>query len=157
MIKIIPLNLGTANQFILENHRHHTKVRGFKFCIGIKDRHEKLRGVAIAGRPVSRHRDNGLTLEVTRLCTDGIYNGCSKLYSAVARIAKEMGYAQVITYTLDCEIGSSLRASGWKCDGTSPGGVWSPSHRPRNKQFPLFATNKHYPISEKKRWIKVFA
>ena len=151
MIKTSPLNLSTANEYIIKNHRHHTKVRGCKFCIGIKDEFEQLRGVAIAGRPLSRHQDSGLTLEVTRLCTDGIKNGCSKLYSTVARIAKEMGYQKIITYTLDSEIGSSLRASGWKCDGTSPGGVWSP----RNKQFSLFSFTNHYPVEVKKRWSKV--
>ena len=154
MFKIVPLNLTTANKYVLENHRHHTKVRGCKFCIGIKDELEKLRGVAIASRPVSRHQDDGLTLEVTRLCTDGVKNGCAKLYSAVARIAKEMGYEQVITYTLETEGGSSLRASGWNYDGSSVGGVWSPSHRPRNKQFPLFSFTAHYPVQKKKRWVK---
>lgn len=35
---------------------------------------EKIVGVAIVGRPVSRYLDNGLTLEVNRLCTDGTRN-----------------------------------------------------------------------------------
>ena len=44
-----------------------------------------LAGVAIVGRPVSRYLDNGLTLEVNRLCTDGTKNACSFLYGAAAR------------------------------------------------------------------------
>ena len=39
-------------------------------------------GVVIVGQPVSRYLDNGLTLEVNRLCTDGTKNVCSMLYAA---------------------------------------------------------------------------
>jgi hypothetical protein len=81
-----------------------------------------LCGVAICGRPVSRHLDNGLILEVNRLCTDGTYNACSKLYSACKRIAKEMGYDKIITYILESENGASLKASGFICEGSAGGG-----------------------------------
>ncbi|MGT2493099.1 XF1762 family protein [Cupriavidus basilensis] len=39
-------------------------------------------GVAIVGRPVARALDDGWTLEVNRLCTDGTSNACSMLYAA---------------------------------------------------------------------------
>ena len=155
MLKIIPLHLKAANDYILKNHRHHTKVRGCKFCIGILDQQKQLRGVAIASRPLSRYLDDGWRLEVTRLCTDGVQNGCSKLYSSVARIAKEMGYREIITYILETEIGSSLKASGWHFDGNNAGGIWSPAHNPRNKQYSLFALPQHYPVESKKKWLKV--
>lgn len=72
-----------------------------------------LAGVAIVGRPVSRYLDDGLTLEVNRLCTDGTKNACSFLYGAAARAAKVLGYHRIVTYILDTESGVSLRASGW--------------------------------------------
>ena len=78
-------------------------------------------GVAIVGRPVSRYLDNGLTLEVTRLCTTGEKNACSMLYSAAARAAKAIGYRKIITYTLDTEAGASIRAAGWTCMGQAGG------------------------------------
>ena len=55
------------------------------------------------GRPVSRYLDDGLTLEVNRLCTTGAENACSMLYGAAARAARAMGYQKIITYTLDTE------------------------------------------------------
>ena len=91
-MKIIPITIKTANEFVVAHHRHHGKVQGCKFCIGVIDDNEKLRGVAITGRPVSRYLDNGRVAEITRLCTDGYRNACSFLYSACVRIAREMGY-----------------------------------------------------------------
>jgi hypothetical protein len=91
----------------------------------------KLRGVAIVGRPVSRFLDNGLTAEVTRLCTDGMKNACSFLYAACAKIAKLMGYDRIITYILATERGTSLKASNWTCDGIRGGNSWNVPSRPR--------------------------
>ena len=98
------------------HHRHHKPVIGHKFSIGC-EQDGTLVGVVITGRPVSRYLDNGLTLEVTRLCTTGEKNACSMLYAAAARAAKAMGYHKIITYTLETESGSSIRAAGWtSCD-----------------------------------------
>lgn len=75
------------------------------------------------GRPVSRGLDDGQTLEVTRLCTDGTKNACSFLYSKAARVARELGYSKIITYILMSESGDSLKASGWYLDAENVGGV----------------------------------
>jgi len=91
----------------------------------------KLRGVAIVGRPVSRFLDNGITAEVTRMCTDGMRNACSFLYAACGRIAKHMGYDRIITYILNTEKGTSLKASNWTNDGVCGGGNWNVPGRPR--------------------------
>ena len=93
-------------------------------------------GVVIAGRPVSRYLDNGLTLEVNRLCTTGEKNVCSMLYSAAARAAKAMGYRKIITYTLDTEPGTSLRAAGWSCAGPAGGERWPGQRRPAADLYP---------------------
>mgnify|MGYP005902277321 CR=1 FL=1 len=129
---VVPLTLKCANDFVIQNHRHHGKVQGCKFCIGAVDEKEKLRGVAITGRPVSRYLDNGTTAEITRLCTDGFKNACSFLYAACARIAKEMGYTKIITYILITENGASLKAAGWSEQGVCGGGNWNVKSRPRN-------------------------
>ena len=131
-MKIIPISLKTANEFVIKHHRHHSKVQGCKFCIGVVDDKGKLRGAAIVGRPVSRFLDNGLTAEVTRLCTDGYKNACSFLYAACAKIAKLMGYDRIITYILATEKGTSLKASSWACGGLLGGGNWNVPGRPRN-------------------------
>lgn len=72
-----------------------------------------LVGVAIAGRPVARALDDGLTLEVARTCTDGTRNANSMLYGAIWQAARAMGYTRCVTYTQHDESGASLRAAGW--------------------------------------------
>ena len=123
--------MHTANDFVLAHHRHHGKVRGCKFCIAAVDDTGQIRGVAVVGRPVARRLDDGLTCEVTRLCTDGCPNACSFLYGAGARIARAMGYDRIITYILAGEDGASLRASGWQYIGARGGGNWNVPSRPR--------------------------
>ena len=93
-------------------------------------------GVAIVGRPVSRYLDNGQTLEVTRLCTTGEKNACSMLYAAAARAASAMGYRKIITYTLDTEHGSSIRAAGWHCAGPAGGLRWTGARQPDCDLYP---------------------
>lgn len=130
-MKIIPITLKAANEYVAENHRHHKPVTGCKFCIGCQDG-EQLVGVAICGRPVSRHLDNGKTLEINRLCTNGKRNACSKLYGACVRIARDMGYEKVITYILESENGASLKASNFVCEGTAGGTIWTGSRKRDN-------------------------
>ncbi|PLR20367.1 hypothetical protein PZBJ_20150 [Pantoea endophytica] len=110
---ISPITLKQAQKFVLDYHRHNKPPRGHKFSIGLKNENGELIGVACAGRPVARHFDNGLTLEVNRTCTDGSRNANSMLYGAVWRAAKAMGYERCITYTQADESGASLRASGF--------------------------------------------
>ena len=92
--------------------------------------------MVIAGRPVSRYLDDGRTLEVTRLCTNGTKNACSFLYAAAARAAAAMGYDRIITYTLDTENGASLRASGWTCQGQAGGLRWTGKRKPKEDRYP---------------------
>lgn len=111
-MRITPITLREASAFIAEHHRHNKPPRGWKFGVGLQAG-DKLVGVATAGRPVARHFDDGLTLEVNRTCTDGTRNANSMLYGAVWRAAKAMGYRRCITYTQADETGASLRAAGW--------------------------------------------
>lgn len=135
-LRLVPLGLDMANDFVRRLHRHHVPVVGHKFSLGAM-RGEELCGVVIVGRPVSRHRDDGMTLEVTRLCTDGNRNACSFLYGAAARACFALGYTKIGTYTLPDEGGASLRASGWKLIGERGGGSWSVPSRPRLDKHPL--------------------
>ncbi|GAG47507.1 unnamed protein product, partial [marine sediment metagenome] len=102
------------------------------------------------GRPVSRklQESEEFTLEVTRIATNGVHNGCSKLYGCLSRIAKELGAVHVITYILGAETGASLRGAGWLCDGAAGGGSWSRQNRLRLDPN---------PTTEKTRWRKTFS
>jgi hypothetical protein len=132
----VPLQLAEANAFVVAHHRHHGPVVGHKFGIGAA-LGDKIVGVAIVGRPVARYRDDGLTLEVTRLATDGTKNACSFLYGACARAAFALGYKRIGTYILKSEPGASLKAAGWKLIGETPGRSWSVPSRPRVDKHPL--------------------
>lgn len=142
-LRIIPCTYHHAADYVNAYHRHHNAPVGCKFCIAVSDG-ETVHGVAICGRPVSRHLDNGFTLEILRVCTDGTKNACSMLYGACCRIAKQMGYTDVYTYTLISEDGSSLKASNFECEGTAGGTHWTGK---RNK-------GQDIPKEMKIRWHK---
>lgn len=112
MLTLVPLTRRQAGDYIRDVHRHHGPPQGFKFAIGCRNG-EQLVGVATAGRPVARNLDDGHTIEVTRVATDGTPHVCSMLYGACWRAAKAMGYRRAITYTRADEPGTSLRAAGW--------------------------------------------
>ena len=135
MLEVCPVSLKEANAFVEQHHRHHKPVVGHKFSIACTDG-ENIVGVAIVGRPVARYLDDGWTLEVNRLCTDGTKNACSFLYAAAARAARAMGYQRIITYTLDTEGGASLRAAGWCCAGRAGGTAWTGARAPKAGQYP---------------------
>lgn len=127
-LRIIPATLKDANDFVRLLHRHSRPVVGHKFSVGVTDDSGILRGVAILGRPVARHMDNGTSIEITRVCTDGTRNACSMLYGAARRAAKALGYDKIYTYTLPEEGGTSLRAAGFRLDKADAGGSHSKWH-----------------------------
>jgi hypothetical protein len=138
-MKVVPMSLAEANEFVANFHRHNKPVQGAKFSIGASDG-QRLIGVAIVGRPVARRLDDGITSEVTRCCVldDAPKGACSFLYSRAWRAWQAMGGQRLVTYTLQSESGSSLRGAGWKVVGqtegfaegkgwtTRPGREWQP-------------------------------
>jgi hypothetical protein len=132
----VTIALDEANAFVASVHRHHGPVVGHKFSLSAV-LEGKIVGVAIVGRPTARMRDDGLTLEVTRLATDGTRNACSFLYGACARACFALGFKRIGTYILASESGATLVASGWRCLGERGGGSWSVPSRPRVDKHPL--------------------
>lgn len=137
------VTLDEANAFVRDHHRHHDPVVGHLFSLGAF-RGPDLAGVVIVGRPVARLRQDGLTAEVTRLCSDGSKNVCSFLYGAAARAVFALGYQRLGTYTMPDEGGASLRAAGWKLIGERGGGEFNTPSRPRK--------SARYPTSTKLLW-----
>lgn len=142
-MEIRPITFKMASDFINQHHRHHKATVGHKFSIGLYE-DNRLIGVAVCGRPVSRYYDDGITCEINRLCTDGTYNACSMLYGACCRVAKEMGYKKIITYILKSESGASLKASNFICEGEAGGTHWTGK---RNK-------GQDIPSEMKTRWVR---
>lgn len=66
-MRIVPIGLKAANEYVAAHHRHHKPVRGCKFCVSVENDGGECCGVAICGRPISRYLDNGTTLEITRV------------------------------------------------------------------------------------------
>lgn len=154
MIEIKPTTLRFANAYVEKNHRHHGPVIGHKFSLAAY-KEGKVIGVAIVGRPTGRFLDDGKTLEVTRLCTDGTQNACSALYSACVRKARQLGYKKIITFILQSEPGTSLKAAGWTCESIKAGRPHWNKQRYKNKpiQLSLFPP-KEPPAEYKQRWAK---
>lgn len=146
------VTLSTANAFVIEHHRHHDAVIGHKFSLGAYN-DGQLCGVAIVGRPIGRYLDDGKTVEVTRLCTDGTRNACSFLYSACAREAKKQGYSKIITYILASENGASLKASNWTLEAGKCGKPkWNAQrYSDKPEQMSIFQ-KKTAPAEYKQRW-----
>lgn len=143
-LRIVPCDFAEACAFIRAHHRHHIPPVGHRAALAVADG-DRVRGVAVLGRPVARRLDDGWTLEVTRVATDGARNASSKLYGAAWRLAQALGYRRLVTYTLRSESGSSLRAVGWRCieAPVREGQSWSVATRPR--------VDKH-PLQSKLRW-----
>ena len=133
-LQLVPVSFQEASQFVAMWHRHHAPPVGHKFSIGVAD-DETLVGVAMVGRPVARHFDDGRTLEVNRTATDGTPNANSMLYGAAARASFALGYRTLITYTQEGESGSSLRGAGWRVVAKrSPRLGWTTPSRPRDSR-----------------------
>lgn len=141
-LALVPLGRDEANAFVEKHHRHHGRVQGCKFACGAA-LDGRLRGVAIVGRPVSKELDDGWTMEVVRLASDGTPHVCSLLYAASWRAGRAIGFTRGITYILASEPGTSLKAAGWKPVFEVKGRSWS---RPKRARI-----DKH-PTVDKVRW-----
>ena len=123
-MKLQPIFFAEAREWVHRHHRHHRPPVSHLFSLAANNG-QQIVGVVIVGRPVAAALQDGLTVEITRCCTDGTPNACSFLYAAAWRAAKALGYARLITYTLPEEGGASLRAVGWKPTEGAGGGSWS--------------------------------
>ena len=120
-LSCIPLTLKDANKFVKEFHRHNKDCRGHRFSIGAIYKDE-LVGVAIIGRPIARKLDQKLIAEVLRNCVKPAApkGTCSFLYSKAIQVWQVLGGKKVITYTLETEKGSSLKAVSFKNVSKTP-------------------------------------
>ena len=120
-LSCIPLTLKDANKFVKEFHRHNKDCRGHRFSIGAIYKDE-LVGVAIICRPIARKLDQKLIAEVLRNCVkpDAPKGTCSFLYSKAIQVWQVLGGKKIITYTLETEKGSSLKAVSFKDVSKTP-------------------------------------
>jgi hypothetical protein len=126
-----PITRRAAKIWIESTHRHLRAPCGDICRVALVDEGGSIRAVGMAGRPSARALDDGLTLEITRVASDGAANACSMIYGALRRAGVALGFRRFVTYTLPEEGGASLRASGWTLDGTTTGGQWDTPARRR--------------------------
>lgn len=150
---LVPITLREARRFIAEHHRHNIAPRGWLFGTSLELNGVRV-GVGVASRPVARALDDGRTVEITRLCLlEGApKNAASRLYGALCRAARALGWKRAITYTLRTEEGTSLRASGFRLAAAiSARDAWTPSAGVNRVQRDLFGAERR-PTGEKSRW-----
>lgn len=146
-LHLVPISRAIAHECVTRWHRHNgvPSVAGDIFGVGAATDDGTLVAVGMAGRPVARHYDDGQTVEVHRVSSDGTRNATSMLYAALTRAAFALGYTRVITYTQADESGASLRAAGWRVIANRPARRgWSTPSRPRD--------DARYLTSERTLW-----
>jgi hypothetical protein len=144
-MRLIPVTIAEANQFVRDHHRHNRPTLSGRFAIGLSESGD-LVGVAIVGRPIARMLQDGVTAEVLRTCVlDTAPKGAnSMLYSACWRAWRAMGGQKLVTYTLKTESGASLRGAGWMVVAETrehEKGAWGSSKRVREYQ-PIYGQQK---------------
>lgn len=126
-------------------HRHLASPVGHLFSGGVFDG-ELMVAAVIVGRPLACAQQDGRTVQILRVATDGTRNACSKAMGWAMAQAQQRGYERMLTYTLAHEPGGSLRAVGFIEDGLTRGGTWSSPGRPRQDR---------HPTQPKRRWVKL--
>jgi hypothetical protein len=135
-LTVVPCTLEQANTFVRVYHRHHGPRQGHLLSVAVADEDGRIRGVATVSRPSARQLQDGLTVEIVRVCTDGVANGNSALYGACRRIVTELGYVRGLTYILESETGITFKAIAWRWLWTTKGGLWDTPARRRENSGP---------------------
>jgi len=157
-LELRPITLREARAFIAAHHRHNEPPHGWLYGVALYAGGE-LRAVGVAGRPVARALQDGLTVELTRVCTLGDRNAASRLYGSLCRAAAALGYRRAITYTLESEPGSSVLAAGFRrAAAVEQRSLERTAHRtgiaagPRALERPRLWEPAAHPLEAKVRW-----
>lgn len=135
------IDLATAKAFVAQHHRHNKPPCSWRWGHAVYNGTE-LVAIAMVGRPVARLIDHTTTVEVTRLCVDPgldralVWNACSMLYAQARREAKRRGFKRVISYTLESEAATSIKAAGYVQAAVTKGGSWDRPSRARVDSAP---------------------
>lgn len=148
-MQAVPITAAKADRYIERWHRHHGKLPpGYAMACIAAVKGGEVVGVAVLGRPTNRNSDKAQILEILRVATNGHRNASSFLVGACGRIARDMGASKCITYTLDSESGSSLRAAGWKQEANGIQSWWQTNQSKGRTVKP----REHYGET-KTRWV----
>ncbi|WP_428031509.1 XF1762 family protein [Ancylobacter sp.] len=138
---LAPLELAEAIAFVDRHHHHNDPVVGHLCSSGAK-LGGSLVAVSIVGRPIAGASQDGFTVEIRRVASNGPREACSFLSRSACRAAFGRSCRWVVTYTLASECGASLRAAGSHLVGSVSGRHWDTPSRRRN----------HGPLFDRLRW-----
>jgi hypothetical protein len=148
--RIVPITGKAALRFIAEHHRHLKKLQGALFAVAV-ERNGEIVAVGTAGNPARVWQGTGriVVSRVAALPGESVEGHacsyCGRIYGALSRAARELGYSEAWTYTLPDEEGSSLVGAGFWHMGYTDGGEWS--RESRQRQLAICA-------DQKGRWVK---
>jgi hypothetical protein len=134
--RIVPITGKAAIRFIADHHRHLTKLQGALFAVAV-ERGGEIVAVGTAGNPARVWQGTGRIVisRVAALPGEDIRGHacsyCSRIYGALTRAARELGYVEAWSYTLPDEDGRSLLGAGFWHMGFTSGGEWSRESRQR--------------------------
>lgn len=131
-LELRPVTVRAACDRVRILHRHLPRVVGGLFGVTVWVDGE-LVGVGIASQPKARQSNDGYTVEISRIATDGHPNACSRLYGALCRAAAAIGMRRAVTFTRLDEPGTSLRAAGFREDGVTQEQSWDRPQRSRRE------------------------
>lgn len=132
-LHLVPVRSRQAKDFVRAWHPHHPPPAGQIFAVGAADEMGTLHAVAIVGRPVARHLDDGAT---PRSHPHRQRRRPQRQLPAVrgdVAGGEALGYRRLITFTQEGESGASLRGAGWHLIASRPprDGRHTPRPRPR--------------------------
>lgn len=104
---IVPIRLSTARAFIAWTREEPLSPHEAIFAIGANTGTGVLVGVVMMGRPIANALDDGRTVQITDLATDGTPKAGAALLCAARWVALAMGYGRLI----DCASGGRAGAS----------------------------------------------
>lgn len=141
-LQIAPVTLRAARAFVARHHRHApSPPPGWRFGASVRNGLQTI-AIVMVGRPVARLIDASTTVEINRLCIRRDIpaalrqNAASMLLGWAAREARKRKFRRVVTYTLQSESGTSLRAAGFKATARTRGGSWDTPSRRRVDRHP---------------------
>jgi hypothetical protein len=143
-MRIAPITVKQAQAVVLKVHRHLKRVQGGLFAVAIADGDDTI-GVGLAANPARVWQGTGRFVIARVAVMEGHQNACSMIYGALCRAGKALGYKEAWTYTLPHELGTSLRAAGFKEMGMTKAEEHDRPSRPRKP-----AVN----AGPKKRWVR---
>lgn len=121
---ICPITFHDARKFIQTHHSYLAAPRGCLFCVAAFVANDIV-AVAIVNRPINPTMDDGVTAEISRLCThDAPRNTATALIRRVLQATRAIGYHRLITYVDGNRDGATWKAANFTVTAVTSRRQW---------------------------------